>query len=97
MLVIVLFSIWMPSWATTIILKSNVSIEQRDILIGDIATVKTQDLGKKERIENIKVGSVNRTGRAKSVNAPQIAYWLKRNQINPDQVKINGQNANSNE
>ena len=91
MLVIVLFSIWMPSWATTIILKSNVSIEQRDILIGDIATVETQDLGKKERIENIKVGSVNRTGRAKSVNAPQIAYWLKRNQINPDQVKINGQ------
>jgi flagella basal body P-ring formation protein FlgA len=91
-LVITMLVMQAPVWATTIItLKSNVSVAQPDILIGDIATVETEDINKKERIQNIKVGSVNRTGRPKSVGVPQVAYWLKRNNINPDQVNINGQ------
>ena len=76
---------------TTIIsLQPIVTIEQKDILIGDIAQVESVKPQLQQRIRSIKVGSVNRVRSSKSIGPAQVNYWLKRNQIDLFQIEVRG-------
>ncbi len=76
-----LSNFWMVGAATdtTIIyLLPVVTIEQKDILIGDIAQVEGVKLQLLQQIKSIKVGSVNQARFSKSIGPAQVNYWLKR-------------------
>ena len=94
-----LTSLFLPSnfWAvgattdTTIIsLQPLVTIEQKDILIGDIAQVGSVKAQLQQQIKSIKVGSVNQVKSSKSIDPAQVYYWLKRNQIDLSQIEVRG-------
>ncbi|MDP6595645.1 MAG: flagellar basal body P-ring formation chaperone FlgA [Candidatus Poribacteria bacterium] len=88
-----LSNFWMVGAATdtTIIyLLPVVTIEQKDILIGDIAQVEGVKLQLLQQIKSIKVGSVNQARFSKSIGPAQVNYWLKRNQIDLSQIEVRG-------